>query len=50
MLSLSNNGISACMVGGASDMKTENDAIAGRYPLVFVTPEKVIGLDWLRLA
>ena len=38
------------MVGGASDMKTENDAIAGRYPLVFVTPEKVIGFDWLRLA
>lgn len=47
VLSLSNNGISACMVGGASDMRTEEDAIKGRYPLVFVTPEKVIviGLD-----
>lgn len=44
VLSLSNNGISACMVGGASDMKTQDDAIAGRYPLVFITPEKVIGL------
>lgn len=44
VLSLSNNGISACMVGGASDMKTQDDAIAGRYPLVFVTPEKVICL------
>ena len=33
------------MVGGASDTKTEDDAIKGRFPLVFVTPEKVIG--WL---
>lgn len=36
------------MVGGASDMKTQDDAIAGRYPLVFVTPEKVIGLHSFR--
>ena len=43
VLSLRNNGISACMVGGASDIKTEDDAIKGRFPLVFVTPEKVIG-------
>lgn len=41
VLSLKNNGISACLVGGSSDLRTEGKAIAGEFPLVFVTPEKV---------
>lgn len=41
VLSLRNNGISACLVGGSSDLRTEEKAIAGEFPLVFVTPEKV---------
>ena len=41
VLSLKNNGISACLVGGSSDLRTEEKAIAGEFPLVFVTPEKV---------
>ncbi|CAN0364664.1 unnamed protein product, partial [Hapterophycus canaliculatus] len=41
VLSLSNNGISACLVGGSSDLRTEEKAIAGEFPLVFATPEKV---------
>lgn len=41
VLSLRNNGISACFVGGSSDMRTEDKAISGHFPLVFVTPEKV---------
>lgn len=42
VLSLSNNGISACLVGGSSNTKTEDKAMAGEFPLVFITPEKVI--------
>lgn len=42
VLSLRSNGISACMVGGSSDLRTEEKAIAGEFPLVFVTPEKVL--------
>lgn len=41
VLSLRNNGISACFVGGSSDKRTEDKAISGHFPLVFVTPEKV---------
>lgn len=44
VLSLKNNGISACLVGGSSDLRTEEKAIAGEFPLVFVTPEKVPSL------
>ncbi|CAM9820322.1 unnamed protein product, partial [Ectocarpus sp. 4 AP-2014] len=45
VLSLASNGISACLVGGSSDLRTEENAIKGDYPLVFVTPEKVSGWD-----
>jgi len=41
VLSLRNNGISACLVGGSSDLKTEERATRGEFPLVFITPEKV---------
>lgn len=46
VLSLRNNGISACLVGGSSDLRTEEKAIAGEFPLVFVTPEKA-SLAWV---
>ena len=42
VLSLKNNGISACFVGGSADMRTEAKAMSGHFPLVFITPEKVI--------
>ncbi|CAM9478460.1 unnamed protein product [Ascophyllum nodosum] len=41
VLSLKNNGISACFVGGSADMRTEAKAMSGHFPLVFITPEKV---------
>eukprot|EP00752_Nemacystus_decipiens_P004929 g4486.t1 len=41
VMSLKNNGISACLVGGSADLRTEEKAMAGEFPLVFVTPEKV---------
>ncbi|CAM9135145.1 unnamed protein product, partial [Discosporangium mesarthrocarpum] len=41
VLSLKNNGISACSVGGGSSMDMERRAERGEFSVVFVTPEKI---------